>query len=144
MWAIVTSATIKYASGALPAAKIPAWPALVTADDVSKGKPNPEPYLTGAKKLGLDAKNCEWPERSAQRGARWQAAEWRGDGRSSERGAAAADGGGGAERRRGGGGGATWLWRVRCVAVAEERQQYMGGWLWQRGGEDLRGSWSRP
>lgn len=58
VWAIVTSATIKYAGSALPTAKIPPYPVLVTADDVVKGKPNPEPYLMGAKKLGLDPKRC--------------------------------------------------------------------------------------
>lgn len=57
VWAIVTSATRKYATAALPTAGIPAYPALVTADDVTLGKPNPEPYLTGAKKLGLDPKD---------------------------------------------------------------------------------------
>lgn len=58
MWAIVTSATNKYASRALSTSSIPAYPALVTADDVVRGKPNPEPYLAGAKKLGLDAASC--------------------------------------------------------------------------------------
>ncbi|WOO76705.1 Hexitol phosphatase A [Vanrija pseudolonga] len=58
VWAIVTSATTKYASAALPTAQIPEHPQLVTADHVTLGKPNPEPYLTGAHKLGLDPKDC--------------------------------------------------------------------------------------
>lgn len=49
----MTSATRGYASAALPTAGIPPYPVLVTADDVTKGKPNPEPYLTGGKKLGF-------------------------------------------------------------------------------------------
>ncbi|BEJ17184.1 hypothetical protein CspHIS471_0605850 [Cutaneotrichosporon sp. HIS471] len=57
VWAIVTSATNKYASRALTASHIQ-YPALVTADDVKLGKPHPEPYLAGAKKLGLDPKRC--------------------------------------------------------------------------------------
>ena len=32
--------------------------AIVTADDVTKGKPNPEPFLKGAAKLGLDPNEC--------------------------------------------------------------------------------------
>ena len=31
---------------------------LVSADDVSKGKPNPEPYLMGAKLLGVNPAEC--------------------------------------------------------------------------------------
>ena len=31
---------------------------LVSADDVSKGKPDPEPYLTGARLLGVNPKDC--------------------------------------------------------------------------------------
>jgi sugar-phosphatase len=31
---------------------------LVSADDVSKGKPDPEPYLTGAKLLGMNSAEC--------------------------------------------------------------------------------------
>lgn len=63
-WAIVTSATKAYAfvgfkaSRANDASTPPG--AFVTADIVSKGKPNPEPYLTGASLLQppADPKNC--------------------------------------------------------------------------------------
>ncbi|WWC99930.1 hypothetical protein V866_006839 [Kwoniella sp. B9012] len=58
VWAIVTSATNTYASAALPTAGIPTTPKLITADDVSNGKPHPEPYLTGAKALDVDIKDC--------------------------------------------------------------------------------------
>ncbi|KAL7419275.1 DL-glycerol-3-phosphatase [Cryptotrichosporon argae] len=57
-WAIVTSATTTYASAALPTAGIPKHPELVTANHVSQGKPHPEPYLTGAERLGVDIKDC--------------------------------------------------------------------------------------
>jgi sugar-phosphatase len=43
----------------LPTANIPNPPQLITANHVNKGKPNPEPYLLGAQKLGLDVKDCE-------------------------------------------------------------------------------------
>jgi beta-phosphoglucomutase-like phosphatase (HAD superfamily) len=59
VWAIVTSATTKYATAALPTAEIPDHHHLVTADHVTKGKPNPEPYITGAEKLGVDVTKCE-------------------------------------------------------------------------------------
>ncbi|WWC86486.1 uncharacterized protein L201_001363 [Kwoniella dendrophila CBS 6074] len=58
VWAIVTSATNNYASSALPTAGIPNPPKLITADDVQKGKPHPEPYLAGAKVLDVDVKDC--------------------------------------------------------------------------------------
>ncbi|EJT49331.1 glycerol-1-phosphatase [Trichosporon asahii var. asahii CBS 8904] len=57
-WSIVTSARYKYASAALPTAAVPPHHHLVTANDVQNGKPNPEPYLKGAAKLGVDTKNC--------------------------------------------------------------------------------------
>ena len=31
---------------------------MVSADDVSKGKPDPEPYLTGARMLGMNPADC--------------------------------------------------------------------------------------
>jgi hypothetical protein len=30
----------------------------VTADDVERGKPEPDPYLAGAARVGADPKNC--------------------------------------------------------------------------------------
>lgn len=61
-WSIVTSARFKYASAALPTAAVPPHHHLVTANDVQNGKPNPEPYLKGAAKLGVDTKNCEYSQ----------------------------------------------------------------------------------
>lgn len=57
-WAIVTSATGELLRARLQAAHLPMPERLVTADDVSKGKPDPEPYRTGAAKLGVPAGEC--------------------------------------------------------------------------------------
>jgi sugar-phosphatase len=57
-WTIVTSANPNLAKARLTAAGIPIPIELVTAYDVSKGKPDPEPYLLGAKRLGLDISEC--------------------------------------------------------------------------------------
>src|ERR1700722_3242229 len=57
-WAIVTSGTYELATTRIRAAGIP-WPKnLVTASDIKKGKPDPEPYLKGASLLGLSAAEC--------------------------------------------------------------------------------------
>lgn len=58
VWAIVTSATPLYASEALPTAGIRKPPALITAADVQRGKPDPEPYITGARKINTDPEKC--------------------------------------------------------------------------------------
>ncbi|CAE7130324.1 unnamed protein product [Rhizoctonia solani] len=57
-WAICTSATRTYASAALQTVELPLPEAFVTAEDVSKGKPWPEPYLLGAAKCGVDPSEC--------------------------------------------------------------------------------------
>jgi len=57
-WILVTSATSTYAPAALRKAGVPLPLSMVTSDDVTKGKPFPDPYLAGAAKLGLDPKNC--------------------------------------------------------------------------------------
>ncbi len=56
-WAVVTSAGRPLARVRLGAAGIDA-PALVTIDDVSRGKPDPEPFLLGAKLLGAPPERC--------------------------------------------------------------------------------------
>src|SRR5579872_1201481 len=50
-WGVVTSGTRRLASARLQLAGIPAPTALVTAEDVAHGKPDPEPYLKGAESL---------------------------------------------------------------------------------------------
>ncbi|KAF5358940.1 hypothetical protein D9758_004764 [Tetrapyrgos nigripes] len=57
-WALCTSATREYAKAALSAAGVPVPDVFVAAEDVSKGKPAPDPYLLGAQKCGVDPRNC--------------------------------------------------------------------------------------
>ena len=57
-WTVVTSAGRDLGTSRLKAAGLPVPNELVSADDVSSGKPNPEPYLMGAKKLSLDISEC--------------------------------------------------------------------------------------
>src|SRR2546427_7198657 len=57
-WCVVTSGTRYLATCRLKHANLPTPQIMVSADDVSKGKPDPEPYLTGAKLLGMNASDC--------------------------------------------------------------------------------------
>lgn len=57
-WAVVTSATERLALSRLRHGGIPLPEHVVTADHVSKGKPDPEPYLMGARLLGLRPEDC--------------------------------------------------------------------------------------
>lgn len=57
-WTIVTSATRWYAPRALEAVGIPLPKHMVMAEDVERGKPNPDPYLQGAKNCHVEATNC--------------------------------------------------------------------------------------
>ena len=57
-WTIVTSCTRPLALVRLRAAGLPTPSRLVTANDITIGKPNPEPYLKGAEILGLAAADC--------------------------------------------------------------------------------------
>ncbi|KAG9018837.1 hypothetical protein FRB90_009124 [Tulasnella sp. 427] len=57
-WAICTSAATAYATAALQTVGIPVPSNFVTADDVSRGKPFPDPYLQGAQKCGVDIEKC--------------------------------------------------------------------------------------
>lgn len=54
-WAVVTSATRALTTRRLAAVGIPLPKILVAADDVTKGKPHPQPYMLAAKALGFDA-----------------------------------------------------------------------------------------
>ncbi|MDA1360085.1 HAD-IA family hydrolase [Glycomyces luteolus] len=54
-WAVVTSATRALTVRRLAAVGIPLPKILVAADDVTKGKPHPQPYMLAAKALGFDA-----------------------------------------------------------------------------------------
>jgi len=57
-WTICTSATREYASAALDIAGVPVPDVFVAAEDVTQGKPAPDPYLLGAKKAGADPARC--------------------------------------------------------------------------------------
>ncbi|MFI6336641.1 HAD family hydrolase [Streptomyces sp. NPDC050535] len=56
-WAVVTSATRRLAEARLAEAGIRPK-TLVTADDITRGKPDPEPYLLAARELGVDPARC--------------------------------------------------------------------------------------
>jgi mannitol-1-/sugar-/sorbitol-6-phosphatase len=56
--AIVTSATRPLTMARLAAAGLRAPAVVVTFDDVANGKPDPEPFLTGAARLGVDPARC--------------------------------------------------------------------------------------
>jgi len=57
-WAVVTSGVESLARARLAAAGLPEPAVLVTADDVSLGKPDAEGYQTAAQHLGLEASDC--------------------------------------------------------------------------------------
>lgn len=57
-WAVVTSGTRPLAEARIRAAGLPLPKHLVTSNDIARGKPDPEPYLKGAGKLGLAASDC--------------------------------------------------------------------------------------
>jgi mannitol-1-/sugar-/sorbitol-6-phosphatase len=56
--AIVTSCTEPLARARLDATGLRIPDVLVTADRVPRGKPAPDPYLIGARELGIDPKDC--------------------------------------------------------------------------------------
>jgi mannitol-1-/sugar-/sorbitol-6-phosphatase len=57
-WAVVTSATRALAQVRLRASGLPFGENLVTATDLQRGKPHPDPYLKGAEILKLAPKDC--------------------------------------------------------------------------------------
>ncbi|WP_219590361.1 HAD-IA family hydrolase [Aeromonas salmonicida] len=57
-WALVTSASQRVARHRLESAGLPLPTLLVGAEDVLHGKPDPEPYLLGAKGLGVAPADC--------------------------------------------------------------------------------------
>lgn len=64
-WTVVTSATKKLALVRMAAGGIPAPRKMVSADFVTRGKPHPEPFLTGARVLGFAPQDCVVFEDSA-------------------------------------------------------------------------------
>lgn len=57
-WTIVTSCTRRLADARLAAAGLPLPKQMITADMVSRGKPDPEPYRRGAEVLGFAPADC--------------------------------------------------------------------------------------
>ncbi|TNI18611.1 HAD-IA family hydrolase [Aeromonas dhakensis] len=57
-WALVTSASQRVARHRLRSAGLPLPTLLVGAEDVEYGKPDPDPYLLAAERLGLAAADC--------------------------------------------------------------------------------------
>jgi len=57
-WTVVTSATERLARIRMAAAGLPVPEKLVTADNVARGKPDPEPFLAGAALLGVAPAEC--------------------------------------------------------------------------------------
>jgi sugar-phosphatase len=57
-WCVVTSGTRLIATSRLRVGNLPVPAILITADDVTKGKPNPEPYLRGASLLKMAPSEC--------------------------------------------------------------------------------------
>ena len=57
-WAVVTSGNRCAASTRLRYGDLPTPPVLVTAEDVQRGKPDPEAFLLAAKRLGAQPEQC--------------------------------------------------------------------------------------
>lgn len=57
-WAVVTSGTRDLATTRLRAVGLPVPPTMVSASDIARGKPDPEPYLKGAAALRFEPREC--------------------------------------------------------------------------------------
>lgn len=57
-WAIVTSGDARLAAASRRKAGVPDPQVIITADDVTAGKPEPEPFLLAAERLGVDPQRC--------------------------------------------------------------------------------------
>jgi sugar-phosphatase len=57
-WAVVTSGSAELATARMRRVGLPIPATLVTADDVQRGKPAPDPYLLGASRLGISVEQC--------------------------------------------------------------------------------------
>ena len=57
-WAVVTSATRALAEVRMRAAKIPIPEVMITAENVQRGKPDPEGFLLAATRLGVSISDC--------------------------------------------------------------------------------------
>ncbi len=57
-WAVVTSCSRQLATTRLGAAGLPVPPTMITSNDITRGKPDPEPYLKGAAALRFQPREC--------------------------------------------------------------------------------------
>jgi len=57
-WGVVTSGSRLLATNRMRYCGLPVPEVLVTSDDVTQGKPHPEPYLKGAEGLGVSPTDC--------------------------------------------------------------------------------------
>ena len=57
-WTIVTSCTRPLAEVRIKAAGLPLPKRMITSNDITRGKPDPEPFLKGAALLGFEATDC--------------------------------------------------------------------------------------
>ncbi|HEY6402567.1 MAG TPA: HAD-IA family hydrolase [Blastocatellia bacterium] len=57
-WAVVTSAWRKLAELRLNRAGLPLPATLITSDEIERGKPHPDGYLTAAARLGIEPAEC--------------------------------------------------------------------------------------
>src|SRR5581483_11341577 len=57
-WTIVTSCTRPLAEVRIKAAGLPVPKKLITSSDIARGKPDPEPYIKGARLLGYPTEKC--------------------------------------------------------------------------------------
>lgn len=57
-WCVVTSGLKEFAKVRLKDAGLPVPEILVSAEDVTNGKPDPEPYLKGARLLKVEPTKC--------------------------------------------------------------------------------------
>ncbi|MFJ6429270.1 HAD-IA family hydrolase [Microbacterium maritypicum] len=58
VWAVVTSSNRAVALARLQSSHVPRPPILVAAEDVPRGKPEPDPYLLGAYRLARATEDC--------------------------------------------------------------------------------------
>ena len=73
-WTVVTSATERLARVRMSVGGVPVPQKMVAADFVTRGKPHPEPFLTGAALLGFEPRECVVFEDSASGAKAGQAA----------------------------------------------------------------------
>ena len=57
-WAVVTSAPRELALRRMAAAGLPRPRAMISAEDVTRGKPHPDPFIAGARLLSVDPSRC--------------------------------------------------------------------------------------